>query len=159
VNTHGARGEFRLLPYAFPCPTLRPGVVISLAKVGEPPRSYTVERARPHRPFVLVKLKGVESMTQAETLCDTVVSVPEDQLPPLRDGEFYHYQVIGLAVRTTAGDPVGTVTQVFFSGGHDVWVVRRGDKEFLIPVTEEIVRQIDIPGKQAVIDPPEGLLE
>jgi 16S rRNA processing protein RimM len=108
---------------------------------------------------VLVKLEGVDSLTQAETLCDTTLSIAEEQLPPLGEGEFYYYQVIGLSVYTTSGAPVGIITQVFFAGGHDVWVVQQGKKEHLIPVIEEIVRMIDIPGKRAIIEPFEGLLE
>ena len=159
VNTHGVRGELRLLPYAFPCSTLQKGLTVFLQGKTGPACAYTVESVRPHAPVVLVRLQGVESFDQARTLRDTVVSVEEDRLPPLREGEFYYYQVIGLKVYTTTNEQIGTITQVFFSGGHDVWVVRQGKKEYLIPVIEEIVRTIDIPGGQAIIEPMEGLLE
>jgi 16S rRNA processing protein RimM len=106
-----------------------------------------------------VKLQEVDSLTQAQALRESIVSVEETQLAPLHDGEFYYCQVIGLKVRTHAGKELGTITQVFFSGGHDVWVVRHGKEEYLIPVTEEIVRSIDIPGGQAIIEPIAGLLE
>jgi 16S rRNA processing protein RimM len=101
----------------------------------------------------------VDSIDQAETLRDMTVAVEETVLPPLEDGEFYYYQVIGLTVRTTAGADIGEIVQVFFSGGHDIWVVRQGEKEYLIPVIEDIVRSIDIPGKQAIIEPLAGLLD
>jgi 16S rRNA processing protein RimM len=106
-----------------------------------------------------VKFQGIDSRSQAEALCDTIVSVGEDLLLPLQDGEFYYYQVIGLKVQTPAGKPLGTIVQVFFSGGHDVWVVQRGQEEYLIPVTEEVVRAIDIPGGKVIIEPTAGLLE
>jgi 16S rRNA processing protein RimM len=120
---------------------------------------YCVTSVRPQAPCVLLKLQGVESLTQAQALRESIVSVEETQLAPLGDGEFYYYQVVGLKVRTQAGDEVGTIAQVFFSGGHDIWVVRRGQKEYLIPVTEEIVRSIDIADGQAIIEPIAGLLE
>jgi 16S rRNA processing protein RimM len=85
--------------------------------------------------------------------------VEESILPPVQEGEFYYYQVIGLHVRTTAGRDIGVISRVFFSGGHDIWVVQQGEKEYLIPVTEEIVRVIDIPGGHAVIEPLDGLLD
>jgi 16S rRNA processing protein RimM len=106
-----------------------------------------------------VKLQGIDSLAQAQALRESIVSVAETELAPLHDGEFYYCQVIGLKVRTPAGEELGTIVQVFFSGGHDVWVVRRGKEEYLIPVTEEIVRSIDIPGGQAIIEPLAGLLE
>jgi 16S rRNA processing protein RimM len=159
VNTHGVRGEMRLLPHAFPCPTLRKGLVVSLQGKTGPACQYILESVRSHAPFILVKFQGVNSLDQARALRDAVIAVEKDLLPPLQEGEFYYYQVIGLNVLTTAGEPVGTVAEVFFSGGHDVWVVRQGKKEYLIPVTDEIVRAIDIPGGQAVIEPMPGLLE
>jgi 16S rRNA processing protein RimM len=123
------------------------------------PHPHVITSLRPHRPFVLLKLETIDSPELAESLRDKVLAVEESVLPAVGEGEFYYYQVIGLPVRTTAGRDVGVISQVFFSGGHDVWVVREGKKEYLIPVTEEIIRVIDIPGKQVVIEPLEGLLD
>ena len=159
VNTHGVRGELRLLPHAFPCLTLQPGLTVFLQDAQEQLYTHRVDGVRRRAPFVIVKLTGVDSIEHAETLRDMTVAVEETILPPLEDGEFYYYQVIGLTVRTTTGTDIGEIVKVFFSGGHDIWVVRQGEKEYLIPVIEDIVRSIDIPGRQAIIDPLEGLLE
>jgi 16S rRNA processing protein RimM len=121
--------------------------------------SWVVERVRLHAPLILVKLQDIDSLEQAVTVREAIVSVAEHQLPPLQDGEFYYSQVIGLTVLTTAGEKIGTIAQVFFSGGHDVWVVRHGKQEHLIPVIDEIVRSIDISSGQAIIEPIAGLLE
>jgi 16S rRNA processing protein RimM len=159
VSTHGVRGELRLLPYTFPCQTLRPGLTVWIQGKLGPGCFYTIASIRPHEPVLLIKLQGVDSLTQARDLRETVVSVEEHLLAPLHDSEFYYYQVIGLKVYTREGKQIGTITQVFFSGGHDVWVVRQGKEEYLIPVTEEIVRTIDLPGGQVFIEPLKGLLE
>jgi 16S rRNA processing protein RimM len=153
------RGELRLLPYAFPCSTLQKGLTIFLQGKDTPRHSYTIAGVRLHAPFVLVKLQGIESVEQASAFREAIVAVTEDQLPPLHEGEFYYYQVVGLEVLTTNGAQIGKIAQIFFSGGHDVWVVCQGKKEHLIPVTEEIVRSIDIPSGRAIIEPMEGLLE
>jgi 16S rRNA processing protein RimM len=159
VATHGVRGELRLLPYAFPCPTLRKGLTVWVQDKAGSRRSYGVTSVRPQAPGLLVKLQEVDSLAQAQALRESIVSVEETQLAPLHDDEFYYCQVIGLKVRTHTGKELGTIAQVFFSGGHDVWVVRQGKEEYLTPVTEEIVRSIDIPGGQAIIEPIAGLLE
>ncbi len=153
------RGELRLLPYTFPCHTLRKGLTVWVQEKTGPSRSYALTSVRPHAPCILVKLQGIDSLAQAQALRESIVSVAETELAPLGGGEFYYWQVIGLKVRTQAGEELGTIVQVFFSGGHDVWVVRRGKEEYLIPVTEEIVRSIDIPRGQAIIEPLAGLLE
>ena len=159
VKAHGLRGELRFLPYAFPCPTLRKGLVVQLQDINGECRPAVVEKVRLHEPFVRITFQGISSRDQAHALRDMVVAVEEHQLPPLQDGEFYYYQVIGLTVLTTSGEEIGTIEQVFFSGGHDVWVVQKGKTEYMIPVTAEIVKHIDIPGKRAVIEPVDGLLD
>jgi len=158
VKTYGVRGELRFLPYAFPCPTLRKGLVVQLQDTNGECRSVVVEKIRLHEPFVRITFQGISSRDQAHALRDMIVAVEEHQLPPLQDGEFYYYQVIGLTVLTTSGEEIGTIEQVFFSGGHDVWVVQKGKAEYMIPVTAEIVKNIDILGKRAMIEPVDGLL-
>jgi 16S rRNA processing protein RimM len=152
-------GELRFLPYAFPCPTLQKDLTVSLHGKDGSVRLCIVESVRPHPPFLLIRLAGVTSLAQAQALRDCILAVEEQLLPPLAEGEFYHYQIVGLKVFTTTGELIGTIVHVFFSGGHDVWVVRHGEKEHMIPVTDEVVRAIDIPGGRVVIEPLAGLLE
>ena len=159
VNTHGVRGELRFLPHAFPCQTLVKGLTVFLQEKDGQQQPYTITSLRVHRPFLLLRLAGIDSYEAADALREKVLAVDESLLPPLQDGEFYYYQVIGLHVRTTTNQDLGVIAQVFFSGGHDIWVVQHEKKEYLIPVTEEVVRTIDIPGGQAVIEPIAGLLE
>jgi 16S rRNA processing protein RimM len=121
--------------------------------------SLTIESVRSHARFLLVRFQDVTALDQAQALREAVVLVEECLLPPLQDGEFYYYQIVDLPVFTTSGEEIGTITQVFFSGGHDVWVVRQGKKEYLIPVIDEIVRSIDIAAGRIVIEPMAGLLE
>jgi 16S rRNA processing protein RimM len=120
---------------------------------------YSVEKVRLHAPFVLVRFHGVSSLTQAQELRESVLFVEEHLLPPLQEGEFYHYQVVGLSVFTTAGEQIGTIAEVFFSGEHDVWVVRQGKKEYLLPVIEDVVHAIEIPAGRVIIEPMPGLLD
>lgn len=159
VNTHGVRGEVKFLPYASPCSTLQSGITVSLqGKAGEV-RALFVEGVRPQPPFLLLRFQGVSALEQAQTLRESVLAIAADLLPPLAEGEFYYYQVVGVPVFTSAGECLGEISQVFFSGGHDIWVVQQGEKEYMIPVTEEIVRSIDLPGRRIVIEPLEGLLD
>lgn len=152
-------GELRFFPYAFPCLTLQKGLKVSVPHDKGNRTPLTVESVRPHTPFLFIRFQEVTSLEQARTLCNAEVAVEECRLPPVREGEFYYYQVVGLQVRTTTGETIGQISQVFFSGGHDVWIIRQGEKELLIPVTDEIVRSIDIASGQVVIEPMEGLLD
>ena len=86
--------------------------------------------------------------------------MPESERVKLPDGQFYDWELHGRAVATIAGRQLGHVREVMRTGGVDALVIE-DDKEqdYLVPLAEPIVVNIDIPGKTILIDPPEGLLE
>jgi 16S rRNA processing protein RimM len=88
--------------------------------------------------------------------------VDSSQLPETGDpDEFRDHELIGLSVRTRAGDPVGVVTDVLHYG-QDLLVVRRADGcggEWLVPFVKAIVPEVDVRAGVVVIDPPPGLLD
>src|SRR5262249_42513200 len=122
---HTVRGTVRRVICAFGCHPHREWRTVQVEEKAAPVRAFSVASVRLHSPGMVVKLQGVDSLAQAQALRESIVLVEETQLASLREGEFYYCQVIGLKVRTQAGEEVGTIAQVFFSGGHDVWVVRR----------------------------------
>ena len=157
VKPHGIRGEIRFLPFNPTSTTIRAGAIVILRHAGtEHPRRVT--GVRPHNHFQLLTLEGCPSMTVAETLVGAEVCVPASALPPPAPGEIYHRQIIGLAVVTVDGTPVGTVTEIMPLRSSDVCVVRAGTREHLVPLVADIVKEIDVPGGRMVIDPPPGLL-
>lgn len=159
VNTHGVRGEVRFLPHSSPCPTLRPGLRVTLRKTDAPEEGFELKQVRPHASCLLLKFAGVDSRDRAEALRGSSLFADESDLPQLQVGEFYHYQVIGLPIRTLTQESIGTIAEVLTTPGHDVFVVRDGTKEYLIPVVEDVIRTIALKDRQVIIDPPEGLLE
>ena len=80
---------------------------------------------------------------------------------PLPDeDEFYHADLIGLAVETTAGEAIGTVVAVANFGADDLLDVRRpGKPSVYVPFTRAVVPTLDFAAGKAVIEPPEGLLD
>jgi 16S rRNA processing protein RimM len=116
--------------------------------------------AAPHgRGLLLVTLAGCDDRNAAEALTGFRVLVDAEALPPPAEDEFYWHEVIGLRVETTAGAPVGTIAECFATGANDVWVVRDGAREHLIPVIADVVRTIDRAGGRVVIEPLPGLLD
>ena len=122
----------------------------------------TVASMRWHSGQLLVAFAGITDRTAASELTGSWLSVDSSQLPDTGDpDEFRDYELIGLAVRTCAGDPVGVVTDVLHYG-QDLLVVRRHDEpggEALIPFVKAIVPEVDIRAGVVVIDPPPGLLD
>jgi 16S rRNA processing protein RimM len=122
----------------------------------------TVASARWHSGQLLVAFAGITDRTAAAELTGSWLSVDSSQLPDTGDpDEFRDYELIGLSVRTCAGDPVGEVTDVLHYG-QDLLVVRRQDEaggEALVPFVKAIVPEVDLRAGVLVIDPPPGLLD
>ncbi len=121
----------------------------------------TVASARWHSGQLLVSFEGVTDRTAAGELTGGWLGVDTSQLPEVGDpDEFRDHELIGLSVRTTAGDPVGEVTDVLHYG-QDLLVVRRAANqgECLVPFVKAIVPEVDVRGGVVVIDPPRGLLD
>ena len=97
-------------------------------------------------------------MEEAEELVGCSAYVAQESLPPLPADEFYWYQLRGLRVKTEEGKFLGRLEEIMRTGSNDVFVVRKDQKECLIPATDEVVVRVDLEGKTMVIRPLEGLL-
>jgi 16S rRNA processing protein RimM len=120
--------------------------------------AYAIERCRWYKGKVYIKLSGIDSATAAEALRERFLEVPEEELKPLSEGEYYQFQILGLEVRTTEGQPLGKVTQILSTGSNDVFVVRGEGGELLIPALDDVVKAIDLNGRWIEVELVEGLL-
>jgi 16S rRNA processing protein RimM len=121
----------------------------------------TVASVRWHSGQLLVGFAGITDRTVAGELTGSWLSIDSSQLPDTSDpDEFRDHELIGLSVRTSAGDLVGAVTDVLHYG-QDLLVVRpaEGNGEHLVPFVKAIVPEVDVKAGVIVIDPPPGLLE
>jgi 16S rRNA processing protein RimM len=85
--------------------------------------------------------------------------LPEQALEDLPEGYHYEHQLVGLECRSPTGEALGRVTG-FEPGSHQArLVVRRGNREWLVPYVPEIVREVDVEAGTAIIDAPPGLLD
>lgn len=158
VNTHGVRGELRMLPHNPDSDTLRPGLPITLQW---PDRQLAVQvrTTRPHKRFRLLQLEGYDSIEAVQPLVGAEVVVDAAALPDLGADEVYHQQLLGLTVETVGGDRLGVVESVLATGSNDVCVVRGQGREYLIPLIAAVVQELDLAGARLIIDPIPGLLD
>ncbi len=158
VTTHGIDGWLKLQPYNPQTTTFHSTLEIFLEK-GECCSRQQIENVRLYKGHLFIKLRGIDTIDQAEGWVGATLSVPETTLPPLSPGEYYYYQAIGLDVFDRQGVWIGTVTRVWSKAGGDLYVVQGAGKEYLIPTTKEVVEKVDLPGRKIIINPPEGLLD
>jgi 16S rRNA processing protein RimM len=158
VGVHGLRGLVRVRTGQPDPPSLVPGSAVLLEHRGTS-RIVHIVSAAMHGPALLLGLDGVDDRTAAEALRGGRLLVERDTLPAPGPDEFYDFELIGFAVDTTDGRALGTIAETMHNGLHDVWTVRDGDREWLIPVVADVVRTIDRDRRHVVVEPLPGLLD
>ncbi len=161
LRPHGVKGELRVRLL-----TDYPERIAQMARVyvaeshdSPHPTPYAVEHMRMHQDYGLLKLEGVNDRNQADLLRELFIMVPLEDAVPLEEGEFYLYQLIGLAVRTAEGTELGTLTEVLETGANDVYIIDSPEYgELLIPVTHETILETNIAQGYVLVQLPEGLL-
>ncbi len=152
AGAFGVRGEVRLKSFC-----AEPAAIAGYGPlVAEDGRSFAVRLVRPISGAFAARLDGVATREEAEALKGTRLYAPRDRLPPLGDDEFYHADLIGLAVIDTGGAPIGTVRAVLDHGAGDILeIARPGKPELLLPFTRAAVPTVDLARRRIVADPPE----
>ncbi len=152
VGSWGYRGEVRVQPHTDNPRRFAKGDTLTAAG-----RVLRCEGRRMHRGMALVKFQGIDSREDAELLTGVGLEVPIEQVPPLPDGSYYHFQILDMEVWTSAGELLGVVEDILSTGSNDVYVVRTGDGEVLVPAIEDVVIQVDVDGGRLKVDLPDGL--
>lgn len=158
VNTHGVRGEVRVLATTdFIDERFATGNTLYLQQSGEP-LPLKIEQARQHKGFVLVKFAGYDNINDVEKFRDHELMVSADDQQPLDDGQYYYHQIIGLDVETTDGQKLGKIKEILSPGANDVWVVERPEKkDLLLPVIDDVIKKVDLDQQLVIVELMEGL--
>lgn len=120
-------------------------------------KQLTLETASTHKGRLLLKFREIPDRNAAELLRGRKLLVTEEQVPPLPEGEYYHFQIIGLRVLEN-GQELGKIEDILDYTANDIYVLRRPDgSETLIPALKSIVKRIDIAAGLMEVELPPGL--
>ena len=108
-----------------------------------------IEAGQVHGKGVIAKLEGCEDRDSAAALLGSEIAVWRDWLTPTQGGQYYWFQLEGLAVQNLTGESLGWVTGLMETGANDVMVVKPcagslDDRERLLPYTGQCVLAIDL---------------
>ena len=78
-------------------------------------------------------------------------------VPEAEEGEYFHYQIIGLKVISVTGEDLGEITDILETGSNDVYVVVGPTGEILVPAIRDVIKEIDVLSGLMTVDLPEGL--
>jgi 16S rRNA processing protein RimM len=151
LGPHGVRGEVKVQPLTDFPQRFQTGSRLWLG--GE---ERTVERGRWAGRSVILKLQGIETRNEAETLRGAELTVPE-VTELVEEGVYYLHDLIGLSVFDEQGAALGKLEEIFSTGSTDVYVVRGEKGEILLPALDDVITDVDIAGGRVAVVVPEGI--
>ena len=132
------------------CPSLR------LVKDGKELKKVTVGRSFMHPDGdAVVRLREVQGVEEAESLRGAYLAVLEGEKAELPADTYYMDDLVGLAVVTAAGEELGKIVEVMAGLANGVCVVRKGEKETLVPALKSVIREVDLKARQMTVELPE----
>jgi 16S rRNA processing protein RimM len=122
-------------------------------------REAQIEQHWFHKGRVILKLAGVDSISDAERLAGCEIQLPQDERAPLESDAVYVSDLVGCRV-SDGGRELGEVADVVFGAGEaPLLIVKDGAKEYMIPFAQAYLKQMDTAAKRIEMDLPEGMLE
>ena len=157
INTHGLRGDVKIVTWTdYPEDFEEIDRVYIRRKTGD--EVLNITNVKYQKNNIIVKFKEIADINEAEKYKNLVVYADRDDLPELEEGAHYIADLIGLTVVDEADEIIGELVDVFNTGANDIYDVKRsGKKNLLLPVIDEVVKNIDLENKKITVHVMEGL--
>lgn len=158
LKPFGVRGEAKVFPLTdFPERFQTLEEVTIQTKAGQDLR-YRLSQVRVCSTFVYVFFEGMTCPEDLDPIRGALIQIPESERISLPEGEYFQSDLIGLKVYRVEGAYLGEIAEIMETGVNDLFVVKDGKCEILVPALRRIVKHIDLKQNRMEIDPPEGLL-
>ena len=121
---------------------------------------FFIDRCRLHKSNLLrIDFEEVKDESSADNIVGSELYLPLTMLPPLKGNKFYFHEVIGFTVMDEVHGDIGIIESVNDSASQDLFEIKKGDKELLIPVSDDIIAKVDRENKTIHVKTPEGLVD
>ena len=154
TNVHGLMGEVRVQPWADSPEFLCRFKTLYVDKTHWP---IQVERARVHKNMAIIKFHGVTDVPSALAMRNAILYIDRNDVQ-LPEGSFFLADIIGLEVRDAqSGQVLGKVDDILTLPANNVYVVRGGERELMIPAVPQFIAQVNIEEGYLRVNMMEGL--
>ncbi|MFQ3610269.1 MAG: ribosome maturation factor RimM [Fimbriimonadales bacterium] len=115
------------------------------------PKECFIESVRWHGEALLIKLKGIDTLNDAEPLHGAWLVIPPEERMPLAEDEYYIDDLIGLEAFTEEGKRVGVLKRVIPGSVYDFYEIGK----HVLPAVDEYILQIDLANRKIIVRLPE----
>ncbi len=157
INIHGFRGDVKVYPLTDDISRFKKLKEVYVEENTQLVK-YEVESLKFLSNTIAMKLKGIDTEEAANKLRNFYVKVDRKSAVKLPKDSYFICDLIDLEVYDGKSGRLGTVGDVLQTGSNDVYVVKTGGKDILIPALKEVVKEIDMKNKKIMVELPEGLI-
>ncbi len=158
IKAQGIKGELKVIPLTED-PKRFGSVKRVFFKQKDDWRQLCIEGYRNFNGLVLLKFKGIDDMTAADSLGRGLIYIPRNERPPLPPGRYYYDEIVGLTVYTESGTKLGVIDEIIETGSNHVYSVHGQSKPVLIPALKDVIVEVHPAQGKMVVKLPPGLLE
>lgn len=137
---HGVRGDMKVYPL-----TDFPDRFNTIKKAFIDDKEINIISTRYQNNFVVMKVKGVNSREEVARYTNKLLKINRSDVPPLNEGEYYSFDIIGLKVINQDDVVLGEIIEILKTGSNDVYITKTPEgKQLLIPALKKVVTEINI---------------
>lgn len=159
VNTFGIKGEVKVKPFTDDIKRFDKLKKINIEQKNSK-KEYEIENIKYHKDMVILKLKGIDQIEQAELLRNSYLKIDRNEEEPLEENTYYIVDLLGLSVYTEEGVLLGILDDIYNTGSNDIYVVKDSlGKQTLLPAIQDVIKEIDIENQKIIVHVMKGLLD
>lgn len=159
VNTFGIKGEVKVKPFTDDIKRFDKLKKINIEQKNSK-KEYEIENIKYHKDMVILKLKGIDQIEQAELLRNSYLKINRNEEEPLEENTYYIVDLLGLSVYTEEGILLGILDDIYNTGSNDIYVVKDElGKQTLLPAIQDVIKKIDIENQKIIVHLMKGLLD
>ena len=158
VNTFGIKGMVKVNPFTDDISQFEEMETILVDKKGSL-LEMQIEEVKYSKNQVLLKLKGIETVNDAEKYRNCYLKLPREKARKLPKNTYFIADLIGLEVYTEEGKLLGKVDDIYNTGASDIYVIKDElGKQILLPAIKDVIKQIDLEQEKIVVHLLDGLV-
>ncbi|WP_026893872.1 ribosome maturation factor RimM [Clostridiisalibacter paucivorans] len=156
VNTQGIKGELKIIPLTNEKERFED---FDRVFVGEDKEELSIDGIWYKKGFVIIKFDQYNNINDVLKYKEQFIYIDKKNAIKLPEDNYFIFDIVGLEVFDMENKYLGEVVDVLQNGGADIYVIKKEDKQYMVPAVKEFIKDINIERKCMIISPIEGLIE
>lgn len=158
VNTFGVKGMLKVKPFTDDVERFEELKKVYICKK-EKLEEVEIEEVKYHKDMVLLKVKGIDDMNEAEKVKGLYLKIDRKNAKKLPKDTYFIADLLGLEVYSDTGELLGKVDDIFRTGANDVYVIKNENgKQLLLPGIPDVIKEIDLEKEKIIVHLLKGLI-